>query len=196
MQNRCPWPGQDELYINYHDHYWGVPVVNEQELFAKLILDGAQAGLSWITILRKQANYYEAFDQFDPQIIAAYDDQKINQLMGNAGIIRNRAKILAAVANAQGFLEIKKREGSFSRFLWQFVNDKPVNNYFKEMRDVPSFTSASDAMSKGLKQFGFKFCGTTICYAFMQAVGMVNDHLTICHRHHPIEELHHRFILP
>lgn len=196
MTNRCSWPGQDPLYVQYHDTYWGVPVVDERELFAKLILDGAQAGLSWITILRKQENYYQAFDQFDPFLIARYDDRQVERLIQNPGIVRNRAKILAAIANARGFLEIKKREGSFSRFLWQFVHDRPVNNHYKQLKEVPAYTPDSDAMSKGLKQYGFKFCGTTICYAFMQATGMVNDHVVTCFRHEEVTNLHQDFKLP
>ncbi len=195
MKKRCSWPGQDELYIAYHDTYWGVPVTEEKELFAKLILDGAQAGLSWITILRKQDNYYRAFDQLDPFIMAEYDQHKQDQLLQNSGIIRNKAKIQAAVSNAKGFLEIKKREGSFSRFLWQYVNDQPINNRYTSLKEVPTSTPCSDAMSKALKQYGFKFCGTNICYAFMQAVGMVNDHMTDCFRHDEISGLHRHFEL-
>lgn len=195
MQKRCSWPGQDELYISYHDRYWGVPVTDEKELFAKLILDGAQAGLSWITILRRQDNYYRAFDQLDPYKMAEYDRDKQDQLLMDSGIIRNKAKIHAAILNARGFVEIKKREGSFSRFLWQFVNNQPINNHYSTLKEVPPHTPHSDAMSKALKEYGFKFCGTTICYAFMQAVGMVNDHLTICFRHNEISEMHRHFNL-
>lgn len=177
--NRCPWPKDDLLYINYHDHVWGRPVYDDQELFAKLILDGFQAGLSWITILRKQKNFYKAFDNFDPKKMAKYDDKKINALMQNEGIIRNKLKINAAKTNAEVYLKIMK-EGSFSDFLWQFTNGKPIINKWNSIEQVPASTKESDAMSKALKKEGFKFCGSTICYAFMQAVGMVNDHLVTC----------------
>ena len=176
---RCPWPKDDPLYVNYHDNVWGKPVYEDKELFAKLILDGFQAGLSWITILRKQENFYRAFDDLDPNKMANYDQKKIDQLMLNEGIIRNKLKINAAVVNAQVYLRLMK-EISFSEFLWQFTGGKPIKNNWKTLDEIPASTPESDAMSKALKKEGFKFCGSTICYAFMQAVGMVNDHLTTC----------------
>lgn len=182
--NRCTWCGTtDPLYINYHDEEWGVPVFDDQLLFAKLILDGAQAGLSWITILRKRENYWEAFDQFDPEKIARYDAEKIMSLLQNPGIVRNRLKVQAAVKNARGYLEIMEKRGSFSDFLWQFVDGQPVQNNWRTMEEVPAETAVSQTMSKVLKKQGFSFVGPTICYAFMQAVGMVNDHTIDCFRH-------------
>ena len=181
--SRCEWCGTDPLYVQYHDTEWGVPIYDDQLLFAKLILDGAQAGLSWITILRKREAYWEAFDQFDPEIMARYDADKLAALMGNAGIVRNRLKIEAAVKNARGYLDIMEREGSFSRFLWGFVGGKPIQNNWQTLGEVPAETAVSRAMSKALKQRGFNFVGPTICYAFMQAVGICNDHLSSCFRH-------------
>ena len=181
--SRCEWCGTDPLYVQYHDTEWGVPIYDDQLLFAKLILDGAQAGLSWITILRKREAYWEAFDQFDPEIMARYDADKLAALMGNAGIVRNRLKIEAAVKNARGYLDIMEKEGSFSRFLWGFVDGKPIQNNWQTLGEVPAETAVSRAMSKALKQRGFNFVGPTICYAFMQAVGMCNDHLSNCFRH-------------
>ena len=181
-QIRCPWPKDDPLYVDYHDNVWGKPVYEDKELFAKLILDGFQAGLSWITILRKQENFYRAFDDLDPNKMANYDQKKIDQLMLNEGIIRNKLKINAAVVNAQVYLRLMK-EISFSEFLWQFTGGKPIKNNWKTLDKVPACTPESDAMSKALKKEGFKFCGSTICYAFMQAVGMVNDHFVSCFRH-------------
>ncbi|MCO5192756.1 MAG: DNA-3-methyladenine glycosylase I [Anaerolineae bacterium] len=181
--NRCDWCGTDPLYVTYHDEEWGVPIYDDQLLFAKLILDGAQAGLSWITILRKREAYWQAFDNFDPAIIARYDEAKIEQLMGNAGIVRNRLKIMAAIKNARGYLEIMETEGSFSDYLWQFVDGRPIQNEWKTMADMPAQTALSTAMSKALKKRGFSFVGPTIVYAFMQAVGMVNDHTVTCFRY-------------
>ncbi len=187
MENiRCPWPGKDPLYIHYHDVDWGVAVYDDRALFAKLILDGAQAGLSWITILKKRDNYYQAFDQFDPVKIAAYDQKKIDQLLQNPGIVRNKLKVNATVTNARAYLEIASRGDSFSNFLWNYVDHKPIVNQWKSMNEAPTSTKESDAMSKALKQVGFKFVGTTIVYAFMQAVGMVNDHLVSCFRHEEV----------
>ncbi len=182
MKNRCPWCGDLPIYVNYHDTVWGVPTYDSQDLFAKLILDGAQAGLSWITILKRQENYYKAFDGLNPEKMALYDEKKIEELLQDKGIIRNKLKVRSAVTNAQAFLKIESEWGSFSDFLWQFVNHKPIVNHFKTIKDVPTSTPASDAMSKALKKWGFKFVGTTIVYAFMQAVGMVNDHLVDCPR--------------
>ena len=178
--NRCPWPNGDPIYIEYHDNTWGKPVYDDQELFAKLILDGFQAGLSWITILRKQDNFYKAFDQFDPEIMANYDEKKINALLQDKGIVRNKLKINAAKTNAQVFLNIMEKS-SFSEFIWSFTAGKVIKNKWRKMEDVPARSAESDAMSKALKKEGFKFCGSTICYAFMQAVGIVNDHLVTCH---------------
>ncbi len=181
--NRCDWCGTDPLYVTYHDEEWGVPIYDDQLLFAKLILDGAQAGLSWITILRKREAYWQAFDNFDPALIARYDEAKVEELMGNAGIVRNRLKIMAAIKNARGYLEIMETEGSFSDYLWQFVDGRPIQNEWKTMADMPAQTALSTAMSKALKKRGFSFVGPTIVYAFMQAVGMVNDHTVTCFRY-------------
>ncbi len=188
MENkiRCAWCGDDPLYVQYHDNVWGVPVYDDQQLFAKLILDGAQAGLSWITILRKQENYYAAFDNFDPEKIARYDDEKIAELLQNPGIVRNRLKVESAVKNAKGYLKIKEEHGSFSDFLWQFVGGKPIQNSWTSMGELPAKTAESEAMSKALKKWGFNFVGPTIVYAFMQAVGMVNDHVVDCFRYEAI----------
>lgn len=188
--NRCGWCGTtDELYINYHDQEWGVPIYDDQLLFAKLILDGAQAGLSWITILRKRENYWAAFDQFDPEKIARYDDAKIGELLQNPGIVRNKLKVNAAVKNAKGFLKIQEEQGSFSDFLWQFVDGQPIQNRWQTMSDIPTETKESQAMSKALKKQGFSFVGPTIVYAFMQAVGMVNDHVESCFRYEEVRAL-------
>jgi DNA-3-methyladenine glycosylase I len=185
MENkiRCTWCGDDPLYVQYHDEVWGVPVYDDRQLFAKLILDGAQAGLSWITILRKQENYYAAFDNFDPEKIARYDEGKIAELLQNPGIVRNRLKVQSAVKNAKGYLAIKEAHGSFSDFLWQFVGGGPMQNSWGKMGDIPAETAESHAMSKALKQYGFNFVGPTICYAFMQAVGFCNDHVVDCFRY-------------
>ncbi|MCA9971598.1 MAG: DNA-3-methyladenine glycosylase I [Anaerolineales bacterium] len=182
-KQRCPWCGQDPLYVQYHDVEWGVPEYDDRQLFAKLVLDGAQAGLSWITILRKREAYWRAFDQFDPEKIARYDDGKKAELLQNAGIVRNRLKIEAAVKNARGYLAIQEKQGSFGDFLWQFVEGVPIQNTWRTLGELPAETAVSRAMSKALKQWGFNFVGPTICYAFMQAVGMCNDHLVSCFRH-------------
>ena len=168
---RCPWCGTDPLYVQYHDEEWGVPVYDDQALFAKLILDGAQAGLSWITILRKRENYYRAFDNFDPVRMAAYDEAKLAALLADPGIVRNRLKIRAAVQNAQAYLRIQAEEGGFSDFLWQFVGGRPIQNNWRTLADFPAKTAESEAMSKALRRRGFNFVGPTICYAFMQANG-------------------------
>ena len=180
---RCEWSGSDPLYIQYHDEEWGVPVYDDQLLFAKLILDGAQAGLSWITILRKRDHYWRAFDNFNPHLIARYDDEKIASLMADPGIVRNRQKINAAIKNARGYLKIQKDLGSFSSYLWGFVGGEPIVNSWTSMSQLPASSPESHAMSKDLKQWGFGFVGPTICYAFMQAVGMVNDHTVDCFRY-------------
>lgn len=187
--SRCHWAGDDPLYIAYHDHEWGVPVHDDRLLFEFLILEGAQAGLSWITILRKRANYRRAFDDFDPSEVARYRDRKINALLNDKGIVRNRLKILAAVHNAQRFLEVQADFGSFDRYLWGFVNGRPVQNEWRSPGEIPAATPLSDALSKDLNSRGFKFVGSTICYAFMQAVGLVNDHVTGCYRHREVARL-------
>lgn len=179
-KSRCQWVNSDPLYIEYHDQEWGVPVYDEQKLFEFLLLEGAQAGLSWITILKRRENYRQAFDEFNPQKIAKYNEKKLATLLTDVGIIRNRLKIQAAVLNAQAFLQVKEEFGSFSDYIWQFVEGKPILNHWPDMSKVPVSTPISDAMAKDLKKRGFKFVGTTICYAFMQAVGMVNDHTKDC----------------
>jgi DNA-3-methyladenine glycosylase I len=183
MRNRCAWCGQDSLYIAYHDEEWGAPVHDERRLFEMLILEGAQAGLAWITILRKREGYRCAFDGFDPGRIAGYDEARIEALLANPGIVRNRLKVQAAVRNARALLEMRERGESFSDLLWSFVGGVPRLNAWRRLEDVPATTPESDAMSRTLKRLGFKFVGSTVCYAFMQAVGMVNDHTTDCFRH-------------
>ncbi len=179
---RCGWPGTDPLYIAYHDEEWGVPEYDSRALFEKLLLDGFQAGLSWITILRKRDAFRRAFDGFEPTKMARYRPAKIERLMGDSGIVRNRAKIEAAVTNARAYLAVEEAQG-FSDYLWGFVDGKPVQNRFKRLQDVPAATPLAEKISKDLKQRGFRFCGPTIVYAFMQATGMVNDHMVTCHRH-------------
>jgi DNA-3-methyladenine glycosylase I len=185
---RCPW-AKTELYKQYHDTEWGVPVHDERVLFEFLILEGAQAGLSWETILNKRNNYREAFDNFDPVKVAKYGDKKKESLLANAGIVRNRLKIDAAIQNAKMFLEVQKEFGTFDKYIWGFVDHQPKHNAWNSIKQVPAKTAESDALSKDLKKRGFKFVGTTICYAFMQAVGMVNDHLTGCFRHAEVLKL-------
>ena len=187
MIQRCQWCGDDPLMIQYHDDEWGLPVYDNRLLFAKLILDGAQAGLSWSTILKKRDNYWQAFDQFEPGLIARYNDAKVQALLQNPGIVRNRLKIQAAIKNARGFLEIMEERGSFSQYLWSFVGGKPIINAWKTMAQIPSKSPESEAMSVDLKARGFNFVGPTICYAFMQAVGMVNDHTTDCFRYNAVQ---------
>ena len=189
---RCPWPGDDPFYIAYHDEEWGVPEYDDRALFEKLILDGFQAGLSWITILRKREAFREAFDGFQPEKIARYTPKRVEKLLGNAGIIRHRGKIEATISNAQAWLEIMERDVGFSEFLWSFVDGKPQVNHFKRISDVPAQTEMSVAMSKALKKEGFRFCGPTIVYAFAQAVGIVNDHLVTCPRHEACARLAHK----
>ena len=179
---RCAW-ARDELSVAYHDSQWGVPVHDDRRLFEFLILEGAQAGLSWITILKKRAAYRQAFDRFDARKVALYDDAKVAALMADAGIVRNRLKIASAVANAQAFLAVKKDFGSFDRYIWGFVEGRPVRNCRRADEILPARTAQSDAMSKDLQRRGFKFVGSTICYAFMQATGMVNDHAIDCFRY-------------
>jgi DNA-3-methyladenine glycosylase I len=180
---RCPWPGEDALYVAYHDEEWGVPEFDDRALYEKLVLDGFQAGLSWITILRKRDNFRRAFDDFAPEKIARYRPAKIEKLMQDAGIVRNRAKIEGTVLSARAWLEIMDKGPGFSKLLWDFVDGRPKVNNFKSRGQVPAETKISQGMSKELATRGFKFCGPTIVYAFMQAVGMVNDHLVNCHRH-------------
>lgn len=183
MPTRCSWAGDNPLYIAYHDDEWGVPVHDDRTLFEFLILEGAQAGLSWITILKKRENYREAFDGFDPRRVARYGEARIEKLLGNAGIVRNKLKVRSAVTNAKAFLAVGKEFGSFDRFVWQFIGGQPRVNAWQSMAEVPASTPESDAMSKELKRRGFKFVGSTICYAYMQAVGMVNDHTVDCFRY-------------
>ncbi len=182
-RKRCPWAGNDPLYCAYHDDEWGVPSVDDRHLFEMLILEGAQAGLSWITILKKRENYRQAFDHFDAEKIARYDQRKIDELLQNAGIVRNKLKINAAIENARQYLNIVEEYGSFSDYIWQFSGGQPTINHWPTLKQVPVTTRESDAMSKALKKRGFKFVGSTTCYAYMQAVGMVNDHVTDCFRH-------------
>lgn len=182
-KSRCTWPGDDALYCTYHDEEWGVPLHDDRRLFEFLILEGAQAGLSWITILRKRENYRAAFDNFNPMLIARYDANKIESLLQNAGIVRNRLKVEAAVNNARKFLDVREEFGSFDSFIWQFTGGKPKQNKWRSLAEIPASTPESDTMSKELKRRGFKFVGSTICYAHMQATGMVNDHTTNCFRH-------------
>src|SRR5580658_8185277 len=182
MMKRCQW-ASNELSIAYHDREWGVPVHDDRTLFEFLILEGAQAGLSWDTILRKRENYRKAFDGFDPAKVARYGARKTKQLLADAGIVRNRLKIAAAIQNAKAFLAVQKEFGSFDAYIWQFVGGTPKKNQWRDSKQLPARTAESDTMSKDLKRRGFKFVGSTICYAFMQAVGLVNDHLVECFRH-------------
>jgi DNA-3-methyladenine glycosylase I len=188
-KKRCPWPKDDPFYVAYHDEEWGVPEYDDRALFEKLILDGFQAGLSWITILRKRENFRKAFDNFEPEKIARYTPRKVEALMQDAGIVRNRAKIEGTVRSARAWLDIMDKEDGFSNLLWDFLDGKPKINTFKTLKSVPAETPVSKAMSKELIRRGFKFCGPTIVYAFMQATGMVNDHLVSCHRHEACRKL-------
>jgi len=185
---RCGWGTQDPLYLEYHDQEWGAPVHADHKLFEFLALEGAQAGLSWLTILKKRQNFRKAFDHFDPRRSALYEEKKIQQLLSDKGIIRNRGKIEAIIQNARAFLDIQKEFGSFDSYIWQFVGGKPRQNAWKTLKDIPSQTQESEAISKDLIKRGFKFVGSTICYAFMQAVGMVNDHTTDCFRYGEINK--------
>ena len=185
---RCPWPKDDSLYLAYHDEEWGVPEFDDRALYEKLVLDGFQAGLSWITILRKRENFRRAFGGFVPEKIARYTPKKVERLMQDAGIVRNRAKIEGTVLSARAWLDVMQKGPGFSKLLWDFVDGEPKVNCYKTMRQVPAETAISRAMSKELAQRGFKFCGPTIVYAFMQAVGMVNDHLITCHRHEAVQK--------
>jgi DNA-3-methyladenine glycosylase I len=182
-KNRCSWPGEDPFYVAYHDEEWGVPVRDDQALFEKLILDGFQAGLSWITILRKREAFIKAFDGFDPEKIARYNPKKIESLMQDTGIVRNRSKIESTISSAQAWLDLKEGGQTFEDYLWKFIGGEPMQTNWKTEKLVPAETAESKAMSKALKADGFKYCGPTICYAFMQAVGMINDHPVTCFRH-------------
>jgi DNA-3-methyladenine glycosylase I len=185
-KKRCAWVSSDPLYLDYHDREWGVPLRDDRQLFEMLILEGAQAGLSWITVLKKRENYRRAFDQFDVRKIARYGARKKRALLNDAGIIRNRLKIDATIGNARAFLDIVEEYGSFSDYLWAFVDGRPIVNRWRKLSQVPVSTEQSDALSKALKSRGFKFVGTTICYSFMQAVGMINDHTQDCFRYSQI----------
>lgn len=185
--HRCPWCLGKEDYVKYHDEEWGVPVWDDNKQFEFLVLESAQAGLSWYTVLRKRENYREAYRQFDPQQVARFGEQDIAAMLQNAGLIRNRAKLEASVNNARIFLELQARHGSFSNYIWSFVDGKPVINHFREMKDLPASTPVSDKLARDLKQKGFKFLGTTVVYAHMQATGLVNDHIISCFRHSEVQ---------
>ena len=184
--NRCSWCGEDPLYVDYHDKEWGVPVYDDPTLFEFLTLETFQAGLSWITVLRKRENFRRAFDKFDYTKIAGYKEDKIQELLTDPGIIRNKLKVRATVSNAQAFMEVQKEFGSFSKYIWGFTDGKPITNTFEKMADIPANTPLSDAISKDLKKRGFKFVGTTVVYAHMQATGMVNDHVKDCFRYNQV----------
>lgn len=193
---RCSWVKlNNNLDIDYHDREWGVPITNDNLLFEFLTLEGAQAGLSWTTILKKRNNYQQVFANFNPEIVAQFDENKIRELLQNPGIIRNKLKVNSTVTNAQNFLKVKEEYGNFAKYIWQFVNYKPIQNNWQTLEEVPTSTPQSDAMSKDLKKRGFKFIGTTICYAFMQAVGMVNDHTVDCFRYQEIVDRSNNFSL-
>ncbi|MBT7953224.1 MAG: DNA-3-methyladenine glycosylase I [Gammaproteobacteria bacterium] len=187
--NRCQWAGTDPLYHRYHDKEWGVPVHNDRKLFEFIILEGAQAGLSWITVLKKRAAYKEAFDNFDFNKVAKYKETKVKQLMNNAGIIRNQLKIRSAIKNAQAFIKIREEFGTFNKYIWQFVGNKPIQNKWRNMKELPATSAVSDELSKDLKKRGFSFVGSTIIYAHMQATGMVNDHTIDCFRYKEVKAL-------
>ena len=189
VKTRCSWPSDDPLYIQYHDEEWGVPLFDEQRLFEFLILETFQAGLSWITVLRKRENFRKAFDNFDYNLVAHYDETKIASLMEDAGIIRNGAKIRSAVSNAQAFIQVQKEFGSFSKYIWGFVDWKPIQNCLASLKDIPAKTELAEHISKDLKKRGFKFVGPTVVYAHMQATGMVNDHVVACFRHKEVQGL-------
>ena len=186
---RCDWAGSDPLYVAYHDSEWGVPSHDDARLFEMLLLEGAQAGLAWITILRKREGYRSAFAGFDPRTIADFGDDERSRLLADAAIVRNRLKIDAAIGNARAFLEVVASSGSFERYLWGFVDGRPVQNHWRSHAEVPATTALSDALSRDLKKRGFRFVGSTICYAYLQSVGLVNDHLTRCFRHQEVARL-------
>jgi DNA-3-methyladenine glycosylase I len=186
MKTRCTWAGTEPIYIKYHDTEWGVPGHDDRRLFEFLILEGAQAGLSWLTILKKRPNYIKAFDNFDPRKVAAYNPRKVKELISNAGIIRNRLKIEATIQNARSFLAVQQEFGSFDKYIWQFVGGKTLKNSWNSVAEIPAQSEASAAMSSDLKKRGFKFVGPTICHAFMQATGLVNDHTVDCYRYEEV----------
>jgi len=189
MKTRCEWCGSDPVYIDYHDQEWGVPVYDDQRLFEFLVLEGAQAGLRWITILKKRGDYRKAFHNFDIDRIANYQETDVSRLLANSGIVRNRLKIESAIRNARGVLDFQDKHGAFSSFLWRYVDGVPIQNKWISMEELPAKTAISEIMSKDLKKRGFNFVGPTICYAFMQAVGMVNDHTTDCFRYKQVKKL-------
>lgn len=186
---RCPWPGSNELMTKYHDEEWGVPLHNDNKLFEFLVLDAFQAGLSWQTIINKRKNFEKAFHKFNPKKIAKYNEKDVKRLMNDAGIIRNQLKIRTTIRNAQLFLELQKEHGSFDKYIWQFTNNKTIKNKCKTIKDIQATSKESDAMSIALKELGFKFVGSTICYAFMQAAGMVNDHTVDCFRYKEVQSI-------
>jgi DNA-3-methyladenine glycosylase I len=188
MKTRCPWPSDDKLMIKYHDKEWGVPLHNDRKLFEFLILEGFQAGLSWRTILHKRENFRKAFDDFDFNKVAKYNKRKISSLLNDAGIVRNKLKIEGAITNAKAFLQVRKEFGTFDKYIWSFVDGKPIQNKFKSLKQLPAKTELSDKISEDLKKRGFKFVGSTIVYAHMQATGMVNDHIKTCYRHEEVKE--------
>ncbi|RPJ57176.1 MAG: DNA-3-methyladenine glycosylase I [Acidobacteria bacterium] len=187
---RCPWPGDDPLMTEYHDNEWGVPVHDDRKLFEFLVLDAAQAGLSWKTILYKRENYRQAFHDFDPAKVARYGESDLNRLLNNSGIVRNRLKVSSAVQNAKSFLEVQEQFGSFDAYIWRFVGGRTIHNDFRSLKEIPPRSPESDAMSKDLKARGFRFVGSVICYAFMQAAGMVNDHVVSCFRYSQLKNTH------
>ena len=186
---RCPWGASDPLYVDYHDEEWGVPLHDDRKLFEMLVLEGAQAGLSWLTILKRRDGYRRAFDRFDPGKVARYDDAAVARLLADDGIIRNRLKVRSAVANARAFLDVQREFGSFDSYIWRFVDGRPIQNAWRTLAEVPARTPLSDTLSRDLKARGFSFVGSTICYAHMQATGMVNDHLVDCFRHRAVRRL-------
>lgn len=190
MKERCWWPGNDPVYVDYHDQEWGVPVHDDRTWFEFICLDGQQAGLSWITVLKKRDNYRKAFHNFDPLKVSRMRDSTIEKLLTDTGLIRNRLKLYSIPLNAKAFLQVQDEHGSFDDYIWQFVGGSPLDGERRKMSDVPATSPESDAMSKDLKKRGFKFCGSTICYAFMQAAGMINDHLEDCFRYKEVKELH------
>ncbi|WP_277058559.1 DNA-3-methyladenine glycosylase I [Trichlorobacter lovleyi] len=185
---RCAWTGADQLYRDYHDLEWGVPVHDDRLLFEFLTLEGAQAGLSWITVLRKRESYRAAFSGFDPELVARFDEQKVAELLANPGIVRNRLKIASTISNAHAFLQVQEQFGSFDAYLWRFVDGRPIQNSWRSIKEVPASTPVSDSLSRDLKKHGFRFVGSTICYAMMQAVGMVNDHTVDCFRWQELQQ--------
>jgi DNA-3-methyladenine glycosylase I len=193
MKHRCDWSGNNPLYIAYHDDEWGVPANDDRHLFEMLVLEGAQAGLSWLTILKKRENYRKAFHSFDPEIVAAYSERDIKRLLADSGIVRNRLKIESAIRNARGVLKIKEEYGTLAAFIWKYVDGTPLQNNWKSIVEIPARTDQSDAMSKDLKRRGFNFVGSKICYSFMQAVGMVNDHIVGCFRYAEVKQMAWQF---